>query len=641
LEWTTIYPNKKGPNTSKKIDYLAIDKNNNNVLLIELKTDNESVNEGQLEYLCEAKKVGFKELIKGIITIYSATRSKKKYEYLLKILEENTLVQIDEKTQKYVISSGINHNVEIVYILPNYNNKIGSEIEQISFDDICRIIKTNDDELSKRFAKSLSFWKIQRLSKSKCLSGRQCVKRLWLEIHKPELIPEPSPSQQRIFDQGTMIGELVWDIYKNGFLVDEDHLHIPEAIEHTNRLLASDVKIIFEGCYVFNNVLVRPDVQVKNGSTWDIIEVKSSTKVKEENIWDVAVQTWVLNGFGLKVNKKYLMHINKECVFPELSNLFETEDITGRVDSILLKIPKLVSKFHDILQKGEPDIHIGEHCKKPYDCPFYDHCWVNIPVNSIFSVPGLFWKKKEQLFNNGILLAKEIPEDFKLSNGQSRYKNSILSKKPIIDIQGIRSELEQLQYPLFFFDFETDNPVIPRFNGMKPYEAFPFQYSCHKMDKDQNISHTEYLHLNCSDPRPEIIQKLLWDLESTGSIVVYNVGFEKGILKILAEHFPDYKHQIEAIIARIWDQLTIFKKYYTDFKSNGSNSLKDILPLIIPGMDYSALVVADGKQAQVSWNEMLNESDKLKRYIMIADSKEYCKQDTLAMVKIHNHLKHL
>ena len=235
--------------------------------------------------------------------------------------------------------------------------------------------------------------KTYRLSKSKYLSGLQCDKRLWLEIHSPELIPPTPPTLERIFNQGTYVGELARERFPGGILIDADYENISEAFDLTKEALSNDQSIIFEGIFSSDNVLVRPDViKQDENDDWELIEVKSSTSVKDENIHDVAVQMYVLKGAGIDVKRTYLMHINTECVYPDLSNLFTIEEITEQVNEALPAVPGKLDEFRKMLALADhPDIQIGKHCSSPYGCPFIDHCWAWVPKNSIFTIPRLRW----------------------------------------------------------------------------------------------------------------------------------------------------------------------------------------------------------------------------------------------------------
>jgi len=482
--------------------------------------------------------------------------------------------------------------------------------------------------------------KTYRLSKSKYLSGRQCDKRLWLEIHSPELIPPTPPSQERIFDQGTYVGELATEEFPDGVLIEADYLNIHDAIKQTKEALDNSVDVIFEGCFIYDDVLVRPDIILRNDlESWNMIEVKSSTSVKPENIHDVAVQTWVLQGCGLELKQVFLKHINRDCVYPDLSNLFALEEITEQVNEALSTVPDKLDDFRKMLTLADhPDIQIGKHCFSPYGCPFADHCWSWIPENSIFSIPRLRWSVKQQLLEESQVEIEKLPLDFPLNINQQRYRDSVQKRKAIIDWNAINDEMSKLKYPLYFLDFETDNPSIPRFDGMHPYEQFPFQYSCHIIDKNGKVTHKEYLHESKSDPRKSLAETLVKAIGKKGTVIAYNAPFEKGVLNRLAGWFPEHGVVLGSIADRLWDQLVIFRNHYTDYRFGGSNSLKSVLPVIVPSMSYENLGVSDGGEAQVTWNELIRLPEGSEKNILVKDMKEYCGQDTWAMVEIHRKL---
>ena len=482
--------------------------------------------------------------------------------------------------------------------------------------------------------------KTHRLSKSKYLSGLQCDKRLWLEIHSPELIPPTPPSQERIFSQGTYVGEIARERFPGGTLIDTDYDKISEAFDLTKDALENGASIIFEAVFSFDNVLVRPDV-IKRGKNndWELIEVKSSTKVKEENIHDVAVQKYVLKGAGIDVKKSHLMHINTKCAYPDLSDLFTIEEITDQVDEILPTVPGKLDEFRKMLSlEDHPDIQIGKHCSSPYGCPFADHCWSWIPEHSIFNIPGLRWPTKQKLLKEKQVEIDKLPKDFPLNEKQQRYRDSLKKGKAIIDWNAIKDELSKLEYPLYFLDFETDNPAIPRFDGMHPYEQFPFQYSCHIIDKSGKVTHKEFLHVSEKDPGKALAKSLTKAIGKKGTVIAYNAPFERWMLRGLSKRFPDHETALDSIADRLWDQLVIFRNHYTDYRFGGGNSLKSVLPVIVPSMSYENLAVSDGGQAQVTWNEMIRMPEGEGKNSLINNLKEYCGQDTWAMVEIHKRL---
>ena len=323
-----------------------------------------------------------------------------------------------------------------------------------------------------------------RLSKSKYLSAFQCEKKLWLEIHDREKATPIDEIQQAIFSQGHHVGELARDVYPGGTLIDSDYLDIPKGIEITQDVLAKKPPCVFEAFFQFNYVLVRPDIMINNGDgSWDFIEVKSSTTLKPENIRDVAIQAYVISGCGVKIRKSYLMHLSRECTYPDLNNLFELEDLTEQIKPFTQEMDNSLENLRIMLaEKQAPDISIGGHCTKPYNCHFREHCWQDVPEYSVFNIPGMYFDKKEELYENSIIKLEDVPADTSLNNKQKEFMDSFNSKAPVINEAGIKMELDKLQYPLYFLDFETFGPAVPRFDGLHPYEQYPFQYSCHIMD---------------------------------------------------------------------------------------------------------------------------------------------------------------
>ena len=347
--------------------------------------------------------------------------------------------------------------------------------------------------------------------------------------------------------------------------------------------------------------MVRCDVLKKDGNAWQIIEAKSSTvspykKDPKDSLQNLAIQKYVLTGCGLSISKTQLMLINsKDCYYPDLSNLFAIEDVSDEVEWLIDSMHDTVEEFKTIVNKDEePQVAMGKHCEKPYPCPLKDYC------------------------------KQSAPKDISIKSGE-----------PSIDNKAIQASLAQLEYPIHFLDFETDDPAIPRHEGMRPYQKFPFQYSCHVLNADGNLTHYEYLHTDASDPRQDLAESMLNAISSRGSVVAYYASFEKGILEHLASVFPQHESRLQSIISRLWDQLEIFRKHYKHPDFNGSNSLKNVLPVLVPSMSYDGLNVQDGLMAQAIWNQLLKTKNESERTKLIADLKTYCKQDTLAMVEIH------
>ncbi|MBN1837649.1 MAG: DUF2779 domain-containing protein, partial [Spirochaetales bacterium] len=448
-----------------------------------------------------------------------------------------------------------------------------------------------------------------------------------------------------IFEQGTKVGVAAQERFPGGVLVAVPSYRASEALAQTRALMAAGVPALFEAAFFHDNILVRVDVlrrvpsagsATAAGDAWELIEVKSSTTVKPEHLPDVAVQRYVLEGCGVRVRRTCLMHLNPGCTFPDLSDLFTEEELTGELDEPARAIPEHLERFREALRlPREPNVAIGPQCTSPYECPFIPWCWRRVPKVSIFNIPRLGAEHKRELAACDLLRIEDLPVELPLSPAQSRFVELYRLGRAEIDWTAIRRELEGLTFPLYFLDFETDSPAIPRYPGTRPYEKVPFQYSCHRLEPGGALSQGEYLHAGQDDPRPELARSLLEWIGPEGSLVVYNASFERGVLQGLARELPRHAPGLLALAERLWDLLEIFRRYYLDPAFGGSNSIKSVLPVLVPEMSYGALEVQDGTQAQAAWNRLLVERSPVRRKALEQALRAYCGQDSLAMVEIY------
>jgi hypothetical protein len=471
----------------------------------------------------------------------------------------------------------------------------------------------------------------------------QCLKRLWLESHRRDLIPPISPAQERVFSQGHAVGRIAREHFPGGLLLDEDPMRWASALEATKTALASGLPIIFEPCFLANDCLVRSDILVKRpDASFDLIEVKSTTHTKIEHVWDLSVQTYVLEASGLSVARALLMHLNKTCRFPNLDNLFVTDDLTYDVRSHIPEVgPNLGFMMQKLTSTEEPSIRLGMHCFSPYECAFFGYCsklW-SLPSPSIFDIPHLSAEKKDDIAGRGILSLDAIPDDEPLGTQGERFVRLSKSGSNEIDVHGIRTWLSALHYPLYFLDFETDAPAIPRFVGLGPFSSFPFQFSLHIRAADGSLNEAPgYLHTESSDPRRAVAEALLAQIGSEGTLIAYNASFEKGVITELATFFPDIAAPLLSLPPRFADLLDIFRKFYIDPAFCGSNSIKAVLPVLCPDLSYSALEVGNGQDAQAAWARLISTSDPAEKKKLADSLRAYCGLDTMAMVRLFQFL---
>ncbi|APB33333.1 hypothetical protein GlitD10_1015 [Gloeomargarita lithophora Alchichica-D10] len=482
---------------------------------------------------------------------------------------------------------------------------------------------------------------MNHLTKSRYIKGLQCPKYLWLDFHDPGKATPPSDSKKSQFQQGTDVGILGREYFPGGVLVTGFGNH--KCQEKTANLLTQGVECLFEATFKWEGIIVKCDVLRKTDNlTWELFEIKSSTKVKDEHIEDLAIQWYVVQMNGIHLKKAYVMHINnQDCFYPDLSNLFTQVDVTSQVQNIVSQLPQRLQTFYTWLsQPTELEQPIGEHCTQPYTCNFKEYCWHEVPEVSIFQISRLDKKKKAALIAKKTFHIEHLSPDFigTLSTNQQMFIHRYLQRETHVNYAEIKNLLSQLIYPLYFFDFEAGNPAIPRFNGVRPYQRIPFQFSCHILTADGELTHCEYLHTDREDPRPPLIQALVHNISNAGSVIVYNQGYEKSVLQELATFMPEFASHLHSIVSRLWDQMAIFQNYYQHPDFLGSISLKKVLPVLVPNLSYKELAINQGDMAKNRWETAINSGDLVIQAQTWEELREYCHQDTLAMVEIHHYL---
>ncbi len=489
---------------------------------------------------------------------------------------------------------------------------------------------------------------MKNLSKSKIIAYRQCPKRLWLEVHKPEL-REDSAATQATFARGNQVGDLARSLYDNGegVLVDLNEIGFAKAFALSGELLQGK-QPIFEAGLSAGGALAFADVMLplnKRGKTkWKMIEVKSSTSVKDYYRDDVALQCYVAKEQGIDLAAVSVACIDSTWVYPGDNNyqglLFET-DLTEEALSRYGEAKQWVDAAQKIVAKNkEPNIEVGEQCNKPYPCGFQDYCsrHLKLPQHSVQVLPNVRTNALKEAIAAGITELRDVPDDL-LNAQQLRVKQHTLTGKTFFDKKAVRAALSAQSYPAYFLDFETAQFAVPIWKGTRPFQQIPFQYSLHKLDKNAVLSHKEFLSMEGDNPAKAFAESLIKDCGKKGSIYVYNVGFEGMIIDALGKAFPKLEKDLQAIRKRLVDLLPLARDYYYHPDQHGSWSIKAVLPTlpnINADMDYQALDdVQDGQAAAeayvmaVSGNCTPEQKESIKQNLL-----DYCKLDTLATVKL-------
>jgi predicted RecB family nuclease len=475
------------------------------------------------------------------------------------------------------------------------------------------------------------------------VTGTQCHRLLWWKVHEPNALElQPNKVLDDLFDQGRQVGEVARTRYPGGVFIDLPHRAYDERVAATKRALDAGAPAIFEASFVADGTFVAIDVLKKEGTTYRIIEVKSSSEQKPEHIADVAVQAHVAAKCGVAIAGAEVLHLNKEFRHPQTGDLFAATDVAADLIAYLPELADEIEAQQAMLEGPIPEIPVGAHCYEPRECPFFARCWPDDP-DHIRHLCGVGPKKTVAFLERGLASISKLPKKEKLNFAQRRQIKAITEK--CIQVEPtLRAELAQLDArTLGFLDFETIARAIPVWPGMGPWHQAAAQFSYHERQPDGSYTHVGHLAEGPEDARPPLARAMIAATAQADRVVMYT-PFEKTRIRDLKKCVPELATELAALEAKLVDLHPIVKNcvYHPDFR--GSFSLKYILTPLVPELSYNDLVIVDGRVASVEIARLLFVADKIpphERERVRQDLLDYCKRDTWAMVRLLEELRKL
>lgn len=524
------------------------------------------------------------------------------------------------------------------------------------------------------------------LSKTDYMVWRDCPHNAWMKKWKPDIYYALPPSEfdKSLITSGNQVEEKAREFFGEGMLIEGRD---EESLKRTKELLQNKVSMLFQACFSDGTLFAAVDILKKgNSGELSIYEVKASSTskmeedygeeeesdadtmvdfkdvnavakykkklLKDPHLFDLAFQVYIVRKTGYKVAEAYLVRLNKSYMRGEtldLKRLFVKEEVLWFVDEILSDVEKEIEVMIENL--NSPKKLIGHCCcidkgRSKHCTTFCEHN-SEVPSYSVHDISriGTSKAKLHELIDSGIYDILNIPDGFVLSPKMQKQVMVHKRGKAEINHLSIKEELETLQFPLYFLDYESFNPAIPRFKGYKPYQQIPFQYSLHILDSiDSELKHEEFFYAGQDDPSPMFVADLKNKIGTSGSVIVWNRTFEEShINKHLAIRLPEYAEFINNVNSRIFDLMKIFSKQlhiHPDF--HGSASIKKVLPVLCPELSYKELDIGNGSEAMNTWNRLVTEEVEDNEKVKIEKAMlEYCGLDTYAMYAIWKHLKDL
>ncbi len=467
---------------------------------------------------------------------------------------------------------------------------------------------------------------------------------LWLSKYDKDKLPPFDESGHYHVNQGNEVEALARSLFPDGIMIETV---LKEAVTDTNWIISNGSTTLFQASVLTSrNLYARADVLVKNGLHWDIYEIKAATKVRFDHLNDLSFQKVAFTDYGYKIGQTFVVHINTRFTKDGAINprhLFKTVNVTDRVDSILDSTKSKIIEAIGVLNLSQcPDLHPIKATNLGAWLPTYRHLHPSLEPDSIFRLKRLKPDQLRSWSQSGITKSSQISLSSKLSREQRAYIEALRLDRPATHRVKIAEWLSQLQYPLYFLDYETYNLAIPLWDKQRPYQQLPFQYSLHIIDMPGGeVRHKEFLSRGSDNPIPQLLLRLERDLGLSGSVLVWFKLFEMSCNNTMSRLQPEYASFLASVNDRVVDLMEVFSNFwYVDPNFGGSVSIKNVLPILVPEMSYADLEIHEGATAQIRWTNSakghLTTEENQKVY---SDLITYCGQDTLAMVKIYQFLQ--
>lgn len=483
---------------------------------------------------------------------------------------------------------------------------------------------------------------IPNLSKSRVISAWQCQKKLYLESHRPEQA-QVSAQTESMFATGRQVGEMARALYGTPEAVEIAFNHSRDLmVQATSALIDAGADFpIFEATFQYQGVLIRVDALLPHYGGWRVVEVKASTSVKDYHVLDCAIQDWVLRQLGLQPRAIALAHIDNQFEYAGDNNyegLLVEVDLTDEVRTVEHTVETLIGRAREAVTGPMPDVRVGAHCNKPYDCQFVNFCW---PADAEYPIAGLGGSKAKlgDYLALGCADIRDVDAASITADTQLRI-HRITQRGEAEVLAGAHRAVSELGYPRYFLDFETIAPAVPFWPGTRPYAALPVQWSCHIDDgysdgKHERMRHEEFLDLSGEAPMRSLAEALIRCLGDTGPVIMYT-NYEERVINSLIDDYPEFAEALQNVVHRLFDLFPVVKTNYYDPRMLGSWSIKAVLPTIAPNMDYAELEgVKEGTAASEGFIEAISPDTAPRRKAELEEQLlRYCKFDTQAMAEI-------
>lgn len=446
-------------------------------------------------------------------------------------------------------------------------------------------------------------------------------------------------------------------LVREGYEVEEYVLKMFPGCTDLKNFLSNNTDEFIQNSGYYEQVALKTEsglyarldiIEVHEDKSITIYEIKSSTSIKKDkthnHLKDIAFQKHVAEQVGFVVRDVIHVHLNKEFRKDgeiDVCELTVRKNVNEEVEEIF---EQTVLEIEEALRFIQKESISEDRCcclakTRASHCDTFEYFNKNIPEYPIYDLNRISQKKIQFLQDMGVTAIEDIPADFELSDFQELQREVVKDEQGIRDNESIKKALGDLEYPLYFFDYETLPFAVPRVEGYGPHQHVPVQYSLHIVHENGEVVHTDYLASELEPPL-KLIEKMKQEIGNTGTLVSWYASFEKTRNREMAEMYPEYADFLHDLNTRTFDLMDIFKKDFVHRDFHGSQSIKKIQPILVPDLSYKTLDVQNGTMAVDAAERLFDMTDEKEIQELRDQMLEYCKLDTLAMVKIWEELIH-
>jgi len=506
--------------------------------------------------------------------------------------------------------------------------------------------------------------KSYKLTKTLIKSGLQCHKKLWFDVHKK------IKKEKATFKRGDLFGEHVVKKYKKGYGEFLDLTGERKDIVNKTKqaIISNHINVIFEGAFEYLNTQVRTDVLIRKKEGWELLEAKSSTRLKPEYNEDIAIQSFIvrecMKQYGQNLICMKLIHFDKYFTLKEKDNyeglISDEKDLTRKIKEEERKIPKYIKDFMPLTNANSscPKKEMGCHCKKPYKCDYQDRCKSLSPKSNITSYTILpYIGCSSELVNymekQGTTDLQKVPEKFfKPRKGYApdyhkKIQDCHKKNESWINKVNLKNKFNSFKFPFYFMDFEFVGQGVPIIKGTQPYFRLPFQWSVHKWklpNKKIVPSNEKFIKFDDQNIERQFVVELLKAVGKDGTIFAHHAdAVEISILNELKkkDNCKDLADKIDNLTQRTEDTFKLVCENFYHPKMNGDYGIKSIIRAI-PNIDISyggEESLTGGEDAELAWfictdpKTSIEEKKRRKKLLL-----NYCSNDTLAVYHLVKYL---